>query len=155
MLMIDVDFFKGYNDDYGHAAGDACLCRIGEVLELTLRRGGDIVARYGGEEFVALLPHASRESAADLAERLRSGVQALAIPHRGAAAGAGVVTISVGVAHAREIIADDPAELLALADRALYIAKERRNTVVIETREASVAGSGQTRTRPMAPSAIV
>ena len=154
MLMIDVDFFKGYNDYYGHAAGDACLCRLGEVFQRTLRRGGDIVARYGGEEFVAVLPHASLESAADLAERLRSGVQALAIPHRGGVAGAQVVTISVGVAYTRDIIAGDPAELLALADRALYIAKERRNTVVIEARAAPVVGSGETLARPIARGAV-
>jgi diguanylate cyclase (GGDEF)-like protein len=137
MMMIDVDLFKAYNDLYGHAAGDECLCRIAEVLQLTLRRGGDVVARYGGEEFVALLPLASRESALEVAERLRSGVQALAIPHGGGAVASGVVTISVGVAHTGDITMKDPIDLLVVADRALYSAKERRNAVVIETREAA------------------
>jgi diguanylate cyclase (GGDEF)-like protein len=131
MLMIDVDLFKGYNDSYGHAAGDACLRRVGQVLNETLRRGGDVVARYGGEEFVALLPETSRANAIAMAERARSGVQALAIPYDGGASGSGVVTISVGVAHTYAITEGDPAELLASADRALYAAKHRRNITVV------------------------
>jgi diguanylate cyclase (GGDEF)-like protein len=134
MLMIDVDFFKSYNDRYGHPAGDACLRRVGAALSQTLRRGDDVVARYGGEEFVALLPLASLQSATDLAERLRLAVLALAIPHAGGVAGLGVVTISIGVGYTHDVTADDPTALLAVADRALYAAKERRNLVVVETR---------------------
>ncbi|MGD0052059.1 MAG: sensor domain-containing diguanylate cyclase [Vulcanimicrobiaceae bacterium] len=136
MMMIDVDFFKAYNDLYGHVAGDECLCRVAESLRLTLRRGADVVARYGGEEFVVLLPLASRESSLEAAERLRASVQALAIPHTGGVATFGVVTVSVGVAHTRDITTKDPGDLLVVADRALYTAKERRNAVVVETREA-------------------
>ncbi|MGD1068077.1 MAG: GGDEF domain-containing protein [Vulcanimicrobiaceae bacterium] len=134
LLMIDVDFFKRYNDLYGHPAGDACLCRVGEALQQTVRRGGDVVARYGGEEFAALLPDASLQNATELAERLRRAVQMLAIPHRGGVADLGVVTISVGVAYTHDFLAGDPAALLDVADRALYAAKERRNAVVVETR---------------------
>jgi diguanylate cyclase (GGDEF)-like protein len=134
LLMIDVDFFKRYNDQYGHLAGDACLRRVGEIFEQTVRRGGDVVARYGGEEFAVLLPDATLERAAEIAERLRGAVQALAIPHRGGVDGLRVVTVSIGVAYTRDFIADDPAALLEVADRALYSAKERRNVVVVEAR---------------------
>jgi len=139
VLMIDVDFFKGFNDRFGHPAGDVCLCRVGAALHQALRRGDDVVARYGGEEFVALLPLASLQSATEAAERLRSAVQALAIPHPGGVAGLGVVTISVGLAHTDDVTADDPVALLALADHALYAAKEHRNVVVTETRAMHVA----------------
>jgi diguanylate cyclase (GGDEF)-like protein len=151
MMMIDVDFFKAYNDLYGHAAGDECLCRVAEVLQLTLRRGADVIARYGGEEFVALLPLASRASSLEVAERLRAGVQALAIPHAGAAAGSGVVTISIGVAHTRDITMKDPVDLLVVADRALYTAKQRRNAVVMETRDAAAVRFERDGLRSVAP----
>jgi diguanylate cyclase (GGDEF)-like protein len=139
MLMIDVDFFKGYNDRYGHAAGDACLRRVAEILSATFRRRGDVVARYGGEEFVAILPETSLASAIEIAERARSGVEALAIPHAGAAPGTGVVTISIGVAHAHTIAQGDPGHLLAMADRALYAAKEHRNIVITTSRDDSAS----------------
>jgi diguanylate cyclase (GGDEF)-like protein len=139
VLMIDVDFFKGFNDRYGHPAGDVCLCRVGAALHDTLRRGDDVVARYGGEEFAALLPLASLESATEIAERLRVAVQALHIPYPGGVAGVGVVTISVGVGYTHDITADDPTSLMAVADHALYTAKERRNVVVTETRTPLLA----------------
>lgn len=135
VLMIDVDLFKGFNDRYGHAAGDACLRRVASVLQDTLRRSGDVLARYGGEEFVALLPATSRASAVDIAERARNGVQALAIPYDDGAAGTDVVTISVGVAHTHVLIEGDPADLLAAADRALYAAKQYRNVTIAASRE--------------------
>ena len=136
MLMIDIDFFKAFNDRYGHAAGDDCLRRVGAVLSAHVRRGSDMIARYGGEEFVALLPQATRDGAIEIAESLRTDVEALAIPH--AAGGpSGVVTISVGVGYTREVVPSDPANLLAVADLALYAAKRRRNATVAETREAS------------------
>jgi diguanylate cyclase (GGDEF)-like protein len=135
VLMIDVDRFKLYNDCYGHPAGDACLRRIGDALQTATRRGSDIIARYGGEEFVALLPQATRKDALEVAERLRRGVESLAIPHSGGIAG--VVTISIGVGYTGDIVEGDPHDLLALADRALYAAKRQRNVVVAEMRSAA------------------
>ena len=136
MLMIDIDFFKAFNDRYGHAAGDECLRRVGAVLSATVRRGSDMIARYGGEEFVALLPQATRAGALEIAESLRAAVEALGIPHS-AGGPSGVVTISVGVGYTREVVPSDPANLLAVADLALYAAKRRRNATVAESREAS------------------
>ncbi len=129
LLMIDVDWFKQYNDIYGHRAGDACLCRIAEMIKAVPQRTGDMAARYGGEEMVVLLPQTTPESAAILAERLRADIAALDIPH--AASPLTVVTISVGVAVVRPSLQSDaPEQLVEEADRALYIAKAKgRNCV--------------------------
>lgn len=129
-LVVDIDFFKRYNDRYGHAAGDVCLKRVADVLRASLGRAVDIVARYGGEEFVALLPGATATSARELGERIRSGVANLGIDH-GDSAVASVVTVSVGVVHARSLVGVDTPGLFALADKALYRAKERRNSTVL------------------------
>lgn len=121
LIMMDVDFFKKYNDRYGHQAGDECLTRVAKALAGSLRRASDMVARYGGEEFVALLFHSSRDEAREVAENLRRAVEALAIPHEDAAGG--VATISLGGATCipgREELAED---LLRAADLALYEAK--------------------------------
>ena len=129
-LLIDIDFFKQYNDRYGHAAGDVCLQRIADVLRASLWRSVDLVARYGGEEFVVLLPETSANGAREVAERIRCGAAALAIAHAGSAVGS-VVTLSIGVAHAFRSRATDGDRLFAVADRALYDAKIRRNTTVV------------------------
>ena len=129
-LLLDIDFFKQYNDRYGHAAGDRCLQRVAGALRGSLLRSVDLVARYGGEEFVVLLPETSADGALDVAERLRLRVEALAIPHAGSTVGA-VVTVSVGVAHADRAERIDADHLFSLADRALYAAKVRRNTTVV------------------------
>jgi len=124
LLMIDVDHFKRYNDHHGHQAGDACLCRVAELLVGAVgRRPADLVARYGGEEFVALLPHTGREEALRLAERCVQAVAEAGLPH-GDSPVAPAVTLSVGVA----VLEPggpmlDPAGLLRAADAALYQAK--------------------------------
>lgn len=129
VLMSDVDSFKLYNDTHGHPEGDACLRSIASSFQSGLQRAGDLLARYGGEEFIVLLPDTALERAASLADDLRAGVQALAIPHPGAPA-APVVTVSLGVAACRPADGGVPADLVAAADRALYLAKERgRNRV--------------------------
>jgi diguanylate cyclase (GGDEF)-like protein len=130
VMMLDVDFFKRFNDHYGHVAGDACLREVGRVLGSQIRGGTDTVARYGGEEFVAVLPGLDRPRALARAEQLRRAVEALAIPH--ADAPAGIVTVSVGVT-----VGFGPAlsaeALTAAADAALYEAKRQgRNTVRIQ-----------------------
>jgi diguanylate cyclase (GGDEF)-like protein len=129
IVMADVDCFKQYNDNYGHAAGDACLQEIAAALDGGIRRPADFLARYGGEEFVVLLPQTELEGARTTAERMRVAVQRAAIPHVFSVV-ADVVTISLGVAS--EIPKDDrpPNAIVDAADRALYRAKrEGRNRV--------------------------
>ncbi|KAB2969809.1 diguanylate cyclase [Zoogloea sp.] len=130
LIMIDVDHFKQYNDHYGHLAGDDCLRRVAAVLEAGVHRPGDLSARYGGEEFAVIAASADAAGSAVLAERLRAGIEALAIPHAGAPAG--VVTASFGVA----VLVPDSNKvadrLIGMADEALYRAKEEgRNRVVM------------------------
>lgn len=126
MLVIDVDDFKRYNDQYGHAAGDACLREVGRLLQHNLR-ATTVAARLGGEEFVVLMRQASAAQALGLAQRLVALMSAAAIP---AAAGAHhpVVTFSIGCATSAASDAD-PEALLARADAAMYDAKRSgRNT---------------------------
>jgi len=134
LIMIDVDWFKAFNDRYGHLAGDDCLRKVGGVLASALQRPGDLAARYGGEEFVALLPNTDEIGAASVAERIRQAVLELAIKHDASACG--VATISAGVAGFNEIGRDSEADvLLQAADRALYCAKRTgRNTIVRASR---------------------
>ena len=93
--MLDVDFFKRFNDTYGHVAGDACLRQVAKALQDNLVRPADLAARYGGEEFVALLPDTDQAGARMVAERIRCAVMALQIAHAGNTTG--IVTISAGV----------------------------------------------------------
>jgi len=132
LLMLDVDWFKAFNDLYGHLSGDDCLCLIARTLETTLRRPPDFAARFGGEEFMAILPGADQRGALEAAERVRNCVLELAIPH--SASQYKRVTISVGVATVIRPEADsDPQILIAASDRALYCAKERgRNNVCVD-----------------------
>jgi diguanylate cyclase (GGDEF)-like protein len=121
--LLDVDFFKAYNDHYGHQAGDDCLRQIAAVLKAELRRPADLVARYGGEEFVCLLPDTGHTDALGLAERMLRAVRAHAMPHAHSAA-APVVTVSLGVATRYGVdTRSHAADLLALADTQLYHAK--------------------------------
>ena len=130
VFMFDVDFFKAYNDHYGHQAGDECLRNVARILKASARRAGDLVARYGGEEFVAIAVGVDLETAVDLAESMRQAVERLSMPHAVSPIGR-EVTISIGVAVAVPAV-DSPAEsLVRRADQALYRAKEAgRNRVV-------------------------
>jgi diguanylate cyclase (GGDEF)-like protein len=132
MLMIDIDFFKAYNDHYGHQQGDDTLIRVAGALAAMLQRPQDLIARYGGEEFVVILPDMDSDSGARVAESLRQRIAQLAIPHAGAP-GTPHVTISVGVATQAPHKPVDVAALIGAADRALYTAKRRgRDQVVVE-----------------------
>jgi len=131
IIMCDIDFFKAFNDLYGHQSGDDCLLAVARVLEAALRRPLDVAARYGGEEFVVVLPGTDREGALAVAGSIRSSIEALAIPHASSSA-APVVTISLGVASVVPATDSAAAEMLAAADQALYRAKgEGRNRVSI------------------------
>ena len=144
LLMIDIDYFKRYNDVYGHPAGDTCLRQVALAIADAAKRAGDLTARYGGEEFAVILPHTSAQDACTIAERISAGVRALALAHADSPV-AKHVTISIGVASVMctgsaesvqcsaqfpaQFSKDVPIEpakqgaLLALADQALYTAK--------------------------------
>jgi diguanylate cyclase (GGDEF)-like protein len=129
MLMIDIDHFKLYNDQYGHQAGDVCLQAVARVLKESFGRSHDMVARYGGEEFACLLPASGMDGALAKAEELRAAVENLHIGHKSSPV-APVVTISVGVAAIVPDAEAHPDQLLAAADTALYAAKrDGRNRV--------------------------
>jgi len=131
LIMIDVDFFKAYNDTYGHQAGDDCLKQVAGALRSVVRRPGDLVARYGGEEFVVILPGTHLEGALVVAEALRVAVETLKIHHAGSELSR-QITISLGVATTVPSRGSSPAALVAAADQALYKAKqEGRNRVKI------------------------
>jgi diguanylate cyclase (GGDEF)-like protein len=122
LVMMDLDEFKRYNDEYGHQRGDDCLRQVAATLREGLRRGGDLVARYGGEEFVAILPECDIPGALHYAEAVRGCIQSLAIRHESSPVG-GMVTLSAGVAAAWPRRGGYPDELIARADQALYLAK--------------------------------
>ncbi|MEI8172510.1 MAG: diguanylate cyclase [Deltaproteobacteria bacterium] len=129
IIMCDIDFFKNFNDAYGHQIGDECLRTVAHVLEQWLRRPLDVAARYGGEEFVVVVPGTPLTGALAVAESIRSGIEALAIPHASSSA-APVVTISLGVASVVPAPDGAASGILSAADQALYRAKgEGRNRV--------------------------
>ncbi len=129
LILIDVDHFKKYNDNYGHLEGDNCLEKVSKAMVSVAMRPADVVARYGGEEFVVLLPNTGLDGAAEVAERIRAAVQALALPHAHSST-ADCVTVSIGVAEKGEKTYSD--DLISEADKALYTAKENgRNGVVL------------------------
>jgi len=127
LVMLDIDFFKRFNDTYGHQKGDVCLKEVATALSESLKRPGDFVARYGGEEFVAVLPNTDIEGAVFVAEAMRSNVAILAIPHANSEAGS-CVTVSLGVGSMNPTHDTEPAQLISMVDKALYEAKgEGRN----------------------------
>ncbi|WP_311062882.1 GGDEF domain-containing protein [Halomonas sp. DWK9] len=122
VIFIDIDFFKRYNDVYGHPSGDECLKLIAATLRATLSRPGDIIARYGGEEFTCLLPGADLSDATRQANELERAVRALALEHEKSRV-APVVTISLGVATSTCLNAQEASLLIRVADQQLYEAK--------------------------------
>lgn len=130
VIMLDIDYFKMFNDTYGHLAGDDCLKKVAAVLKTKIERTTDFASRYGGEEFVVVLPVTDEHGAMIVAEKIRSGVEALKIKHEGSLAG-GFVTVSAGVASGIPKREGTATILVDAADRALYQAKvEGRNRVV-------------------------
>ena len=121
LLMIDIDHFKTYNDTYGHPAGDRALAAVAGALGGVIRRAGDTLARYGGEEFAALLPATDHAGATAIAERMRTAVEALRIPHSGAAGGYATASIGYATVQARDAVSSDV--LIDAADAALYQSK--------------------------------
>jgi diguanylate cyclase (GGDEF)-like protein len=130
LMMCDIDYFKRYNDLYGHQAGDECLKAVAKVLARHSQRSGDLAARYGGEEFTLVLPAVDQMGAAKLAEMIRQDVESLNIKHEGSPISA-FVTISIGIACQVPTTESATEKLIAVADSALYQAKASgRNRVV-------------------------
>ncbi len=132
LAMFDVDWFKRYNDHYGHLAGDECLRAVARTLDASICRSGDLVARYGGEEFVFIAPAIEGGDALSMAWNVCKAIEALALQHETSTFGC--VTISAGVAALMPAEGDTADVLVRCADQALYLAKEQgRNRVVLET----------------------
>jgi len=129
LILCDVDYFKRFNDHYGHVAGDKCLQVIGATLLSTFLRAGDLSARYGGEEFAVILPETTPDNAEKLAEKLRQKIIAQAIPHARSEA-LEVVSFSIGVIGAQVTRERNAEWFISEADKALYLSKENgRNRV--------------------------
>ena len=129
LVLCDIDYFKAYNDTYGHQAGDDCLKQVAQVIYSTLKRPADLAARYGGEEFIAILPNTNQIGATYLAEEMLQVLRALQIPHRDSAVSE-YVTLSCGVATAIPTPHSSLQALIAQADNKLYQAKQGRDRVV-------------------------
>ncbi len=123
LLMLDLDFFKHYNDHYGHLKGDDCLRQVAMVLSRSTTRPADLAARYGGEEFVCLLPETNLKGALVTAEKICQGIAELKIPHEFSTA-ADHVTVSIGVASITPAFGENPEQLITAADQAMYRAKK-------------------------------
>ncbi|HHY30973.1 MAG TPA: diguanylate cyclase [Syntrophaceticus sp.] len=129
LIMVDIDIFKAYNDNYGHQAGDDCIRWVAQSLRACVKRSSDIVARYGGDEFAVILPHVNRDTAVQFADQIRKKVLELAIPHPFSPVSP-YLTISAGV---QTLIPSDELsieKLIRTADQALYEAKKEHNEVV-------------------------
>jgi len=138
LIMIDIDFFKAFNDAYGHQCGDERLKLLAGVLRDTLHRPGDLAARYGGEEFMVLLPGTSADGALEVAETLRARVEARQTWVAGSAIDK-PVTISLGVVTRYPTRAFSPAAMIAAVDKALYLAKQQGRNRVVKS-EPAVGG---------------
>jgi diguanylate cyclase (GGDEF)-like protein len=127
VLMMDIDYFKSFNDEFGHIVGDRVLRKIGRILKRKTRKI-DTVARYGGEEFVAILPNTTHTQAFEVAEKLRNGISTAHYPEISSHSKS-LITVSIGIATCPGD-ADDHEKLIHAADTALYKAKKRgRNQV--------------------------
>lgn len=124
LILGDIDYFKYYNDTYGHIAGDICLKQVAQAITWAVKRTADLVARYGGEEFAIILPNTSYEGAVEVAKRIQFGVQQLKILHSLSTV-SNYITLSVGIASRVPSYQESPEVLIDESDRALYQAKEQ------------------------------
>jgi len=135
VLMLDIDFFKKYNDTYGHDRGDECLKSVARALEESVTRSSDFIARYGGEEFIAVLTNTDANGARVVADKLLENVRALDIPHSDSSA-APYVTVSIGCTTDRVVYGQQWEEHVKRADEALYMSKNNgRNMVTFSNPE--------------------
>ncbi|MBH8573136.1 PleD family two-component system response regulator [Nostocaceae cyanobacterium CENA369] len=132
LILCDIDFFKFYNDQYGHPAGDLCIQKVGAILNNKAQKHQDLVARYGGEEFAVIMPYTHATGAVYVAKTMQAGVRNLQITHDGSMVSQ-YVTLSMGVATTVPTWESSPSDLIVAADKALYQAKaEGRNRIVIK-----------------------
>jgi diguanylate cyclase (GGDEF)-like protein len=134
LLMLDVDYFKLYNDAFGHPKGDTILRAVAACIVSSLRHCDELAARYGGEEFVILLPAVALNTAMEIAERVRNAVLARCLPHSKSALG--IVTVSIGAATIVPCSKNAASDLLFAADTALYEAKKRGRNICVGPSEA-------------------
>ncbi len=145
VILVDIDYFKTYNDNYGHQRGDETLTQVATSLSTVLNRPADLVARYGGEEFVVVLPETTVTGAKLIAESLRQAVEKLDIAHE-FTSGDARVTVSLGVAGTRPTAERASSRLIEVADQALYEAKRQgRNRVVVAQGIDDSGGDGTAR----------
>ncbi len=137
LIMCDVDFFKKYNDHYGHQAGDACLRSVADSIRKRVRRSADLIARYGGEEFAIVMPETDIIGAHHIAEMIRHELLLLRIPHIRSSV-APCVTISCGIASMFPSANTKPQTLIQRADQALYRAKAKGRNCVVSFQELTV-----------------
>ncbi len=139
LLLGDVDFFKAYNDTYGHVAGDKCLQKIGRILSDIVDRPGDFVARYGGEEIAIVLPSTLEAGAQNIAENIRLAVVAMALPHEQSSE-AKVITMSIGYGTALPTKESSMENFIRSVDAALYLAKQQgRNQTTMAKKMSGIA----------------
>ncbi|AFM40355.1 diguanylate cyclase (GGDEF) domain-containing protein [Desulfosporosinus acidiphilus SJ4] len=132
LILLDIDYFKAFNDTYGHLQGDDCLKTVASILKKTVKRPGDFPARYGGEEFAVILPSTEGVGAATIAEEIRVSIEMASIPNINSLC-ANHITVSLGVVTRFPGQADTPDAMILAADRALYRSKhEGRNRVSME-----------------------
>ena len=144
LIMVDIDLFKSFNDQYGHPAGDACLRTISAAVQGVLRRPSDLAARYGGEEIAIVLPETDVAGAIQIVTDMMAAVRACAIPHEGSAHG--IVTVSAGIASCNPARRDaDVTQLVERADAALYAAKALGRNAFTVHAAAEVAPSAAKR----------
>ena len=129
LILADIDYFKLYNDTYGHLAGDDCLRQVAQTVNETLKRPADLVARYGGEEFAIILPNTSLTGSLQVAEQIRQAIYNLQLPHE-VSPGNTVITLSLGVSSLIPPVDGEPQILIQKADRALYKAKTQGKNLV-------------------------
>lgn len=140
LIFCDIDYFKRYNDTYGHQAGDECLKRIAQSISHAVKRPADLVARYGGEEFAVILPNTGAEGAMHVARDIQKEIRQLEIPHAQSSVSR-YVTLSIGVFSVVPHAGHSPESLVRAADKALYQVKEQgRNAVIFAPLELSEAG---------------
>jgi diguanylate cyclase (GGDEF)-like protein len=137
LIMCDVDYFKNYNDHYGHQAGDACLRSVANCIRKRVRRPSDLIARYGGEEFAIVMPETDIKGAWHIAEMVRQELLKMRIPHNHSSV-APCVTISCGIAAMFPSNSTQPQMLIQRADQALYRAKQKGRNCVVSYHELAV-----------------
>ncbi|BAY40663.1 GAF sensor signal transduction histidine kinase [Nostoc sp. NIES-2111] len=125
LIIFDIDYFKAYNDYYGHLAGDKCLIQIARAAQSVLKRPTDLIARYGGEEFIILLPNTNESGATKVAKLIHKSIEDLKTPHINKNGIQDFVTVSLGIASQVPTIKTSPQQLINAADKALYKAKEQ------------------------------